>query len=147
MSPPQSVPVRHCSHALVAGLHRGAAGGQFRSATHATHTPRLALPASVSHWGGVVPPQSALLVHARQAKSVASQIGFGPEHSLSERHPTHVLVGTSHTGVAPVHAVWLVAEQTAQKPEAPHAGVAGLPVQAGSLSQAHGTPSVLNSSS
>jgi hypothetical protein len=49
------------------------------------------------------------------------------------RHDAQVLVAVLHTGVAPVHAVLFVAEQTPHAPDVSQAGVA--PPQ--SLSPAH----------
>ena len=144
VSPPQSAPDRHCVQALVAGLHRGVAGGQLASATQATHRPRSALPAVRSH-SGVVPPQSAFDEQARQVSVPLSQIGVAPAQFAFVRQPTQVLTGTSHTGAAAPHAVAFVAEQIAQMPEAAQAGVA--PPHAESPSQEHGIPSVLSSSS
>jgi hypothetical protein len=100
----------------------------------------------VAH-AGVVPPQSPLPVHARHVSEVLSQIGFGAEQSVLVRHPTHVLVGASHTGVAPVQAVWFVEEQMVQIPATPQAGVPAAPMHAESPSHEQGTPSVLISSS
>ncbi len=139
--PPQSAGERHCTQVL-AVVHRGALGGQLASATQSTQLPAW-LPV-VAHCG-VDPPQSALLEQARQVWAAASQIGLGLEQSVLARQPTQMLAGTLQTGVAPVQAAWLVAEQTAQMPDVAHAGVA--PLQAGSPSQLQGTPSVLSSSS
>jgi hypothetical protein len=141
VSPPQSAPLRHWTQVFV-GVQRGVAGGQFASATHATQSPAFA--PVVAH-SGVEPPQSAALAHARQVSAGVPQIGVGLAQLAFVRHPTQLLVATSQTGVAPVHAVWFVAEQIAQMPDVEQAGVA--PVHAESPSQAHGTPAVLSSSS
>jgi hypothetical protein len=140
VSPPQFAALTHCTQVL-AVVHLGDPAGQFASATQSTHSP-LFTPL-VAHSGvGVL--QSALLEHALQVSVIASQIGFAPEQFASVKQPTHELVGTSQTGVAPVHAVPLVAEQTAQTPTASQAGVA--PLHAESPSQPQGTPLVLTSS-
>jgi hypothetical protein len=140
VSPPQSAAVSHCTHVLLA-VQRGVDGGQFVSLTHATQSPACA--PVVAH-SGVAPPQSDGPVHARQA-FVAPQIGVGLAQLAFVRQPTQLWVATSHTGVAPVQAVALVAEQIAQTPEVEHAGVA--PPHAESPSQVQGMPAVLNSSS
>jgi len=140
--PPQSMLVRHWAHVLL-DVQRGVAPPpQSMSEAHVTQSP--AAGPVVAHTG-VVPPQSAVPLQARHVSFVVSQIGFGLAQSELVRQPTHVLVGTSQTGVAPVHAAWFVAEQTAQMPEDAHAGVA--PLHAESPSHAHGTPLVLISSS
>lgn len=141
VSPPQSEPERHCTQVLVV-VHRGVAGGQFASTRQRTHSPLLGPDEAHSGVGAL---QSALLVQARQVRAELSQIGFWPLQFAFVKHPTHVLVGTSQRGVAPVHSVEFVAEQTAQMPETAQAGVA--PPQAGSPSHAHGVPEVLSSSS
>jgi len=87
-------------------------------------------------------------VHARQVCVLVLQIGLAPPQSPLVRQPTHVLVDRLQIGVAPVQAVWFVAEQAAQMPEEPHAGVNAetLP-HAVSPSHVQGMPSVLSSSS
>jgi hypothetical protein len=146
VSPPQSAFVRHWAHVFVARLHRGVAGGQSASAMQVTQVPRLALPVRLSQYG-VAPPQSAFELQARHVSEVASQMGVAPPQLALVRQPTHVLVAALQTGVRPVHAVWLVAEHTAQIPAEPQAGVAGTLLHAGSPSQEHGMPLVLSSSS
>ena len=141
VSPPQSDAPRHCTQTFVE-LHRGVAGGQLASTTQTTQSPLFG--PVVAH-SGVAPPQSALPAHARHASAVASQMGVGLAQPAFVRQPTHVLTGTSHTGVVTGHPVAFVAEQIAQTPDAAHAGVA--PPQAESPSHAHGTPFVLMSSS
>jgi len=140
VSPPQSAALSHWTHVLLV-VQRGVEGGQFASAMHATQSPALA--PVVAHCG-VEPLQSAAEAQARHARPVP-QMGFGLAQFAFVRQPTQVFVGTSHVGVAPVHAVWFVPEHTAQMPDVAHAGVAV--GQAESPSQAHGMPPVLSSSS
>jgi hypothetical protein len=61
------------------------------------------------------------------------QTGVSPPHCAFEIQGTQVALATSHTGVAPVQRIALVAEQTPHAPPGWHAGVAPLH----SLSPAH----------
>jgi hypothetical protein len=51
-----------------------------------------------------------------------SQIGVAPEQSASVTQATQVSVDVSHLGVAPVHALALVAVQATQSPAGEQAG-------------------------
>jgi len=142
VSPPQSAALRHCTQMFVA-VQRGVVGGQLALATQTTQSPLFG--PVVAH-SEVAPLQSVLMVlQARQVSVVLSQMGVGLAQFASVRQPTQALVGTSQIGVAPVQAVWFVAEQIAQMPDEAQAGVA--PLHAASCSQSQGTPLVLSSSS
>jgi hypothetical protein len=101
VSPPQSAPVRHCTQLFVVLAQRGVTAGHWLSRVQTTQSPELG--PVVAH-SGLAPLQS-LAVQARHARLVASQIGVAPEQSVFARQPTQLFVGTSQTGVVPVHAV------------------------------------------
>ncbi len=65
---------------------------------------------------GVAPPQSPSPVHPRQVWVAVLHTGVEPEHCAFVRQETHVPVGGLQTGVAPLHLVAFVAEQTPQAP-------------------------------
>jgi hypothetical protein len=143
--PPQSFLLRHTTHESLLVLQRGALGGHSLSLAQPTHSPWKALLADVSQYG-VEPLQSLSLEHARHACVVVLQMGVAPPQSVLAIQPTHVDVAVLQTGVAPVQAVAFVAEQMAQMPFGPHAGVPAAPLHSESPPHEHGMPSVLSSS-
>jgi hypothetical protein len=100
----------------------------------------VALPSE--HWpqapegwqAGVAPPQSTSPPQARQACVLVLHTGLVPPHWAFDVHGTQVPVATKQAGVAPVHLLALVAEQTPHDPLGWQAGVA--PLQSLSPAQA-----------
>jgi hypothetical protein len=73
---------------------------------------------------GVAAGHSVSAPQARQVWVAVLQTGVVPPQFAFEVQGTQVAVGRSQAGVAPVHLVALVAEQTPQAPEVWQAGVA-----------------------
>jgi hypothetical protein len=55
-------------------------------------------------------------VHARQVCVTVLQTGVVPPHCAFDTHGTQTAAATSHTGVAPLHALAFVAEHCPQAP-------------------------------
>ena len=102
--------------------HSGAppAHADVSPASHCTHAPLLAPASAQTSAPAVV--HSVSLAHARQTLP-APQTGVVPEQSPSPRQPTQTLVATSHSGVAPVQAVWSLASHSTHAPSTHRAPV------------------------
>jgi hypothetical protein len=146
VAPPHSPSPAQARQAWVVVLQTGVAPEQVAFETQGTQVPVVVKQAGVApehfvvlvaeHWpqappgwqAGVALGHSLSAPQARQACVVVLQTGVAPPHWAFEVHGTQVALGTSQTGVAPEHAVALVAEHWPQAPVVRQAGVAGDPL-------------------
>jgi hypothetical protein len=140
--PPHSPSPAQARQTWVVVLQTGVVPPHWALEVQGTHVPLAVKQAGVApeqavafvaeHWpqeppgwhAGVAPPHWLSAVHAWQVWVVPLHTGVVPEQSALARHVTHVLVAVKHSGVAPVHAVALVAEHWPQAPLDSQAGVA-----------------------
>lgn len=122
--------MRHATHAPTPDetSQRGNDAGQWLTsvAVHAAQAPE-------DRQIGVAALHSASAVQARHARLVPSQTGRIPLHSALPRQPTQRPARVSHTGVAPVQRVPLLAEHWPHAPVAWQAG--NIPPQSSSAPQ------------
>ncbi|HVR01005.1 MAG TPA: hypothetical protein VMT47_02640 [Polyangia bacterium] len=111
VAPPHCALVRHPTQLPTGTSQTEVAPTQRRAllAEQAPHEP--------PGWqAGVAPPQSESPAQARHARDVRSHTGKEPPQSASPVQPTHVPVRASQAGIALVHALLFVAEQTPHAP-------------------------------
>jgi hypothetical protein len=144
----------HATQVRVAAAHTGVTPPQWLSFRQAAQTPT---PDEVSQRGadagqcdtsaavhaaqaplgrqiGADGPHSASDAHARHDRDAPSHTGVVPAHASFDRQPTQVPAPVSHTGVAPVQRVALLAEHWPHRPPGWQAGSA--PPHSSSAAQA-----------